>query len=187
MDFEKFLRDLPNEVEKTKSKVTYEVSVSNLPNVKDSLLKKDLEKLASNSGGKVKDITEGNATIKYSTPDAAVRGASRINAEKIKGRSLTAILKYDDYNNQASSSTSAPQNLSEKEEKCKELVLQIKNIFKNVTDIPLSSLQRFYTLKYGHNINVRPAGYNHVYELLKAHTLIFKISGKKKKTNEQYI
>lgn len=181
VDFDEFVCDLSNTVQGTiPQNLSFEIEVKNLPNKKTSILKKDLQRLAENSGGKIKEITGSEAIIKYTTPESAERGAKRLHDQKMHGKKIVAALKNNE--SEPSTSTAAPvrnESLGNKGEAEKLMVDQVKELFKDLKKIELNSLQRFYALKFGHNINVRQIGYTHVIELLRAHPHIFKISGMK--------
>lgn len=185
VDFDEFVNELPNAVVETNPpNVSFQIEITNLPNKKQAVLKNDLERLADNSGGKVKEITGGRAVIKYTTPESAQRGAKRLHDEKIRGKKIMANVKHTEP--EPSTSTAAPnrnQSLLGKHEQRENLIDEIKELFKDLNEIALNSIQRFYALKFGHNINVRRLGYNHIYELLRAHPHIFKISGMKNDKN----
>lgn len=175
VNFDAFVAGLPNIMEKISTAQVYEVEVKNLPSKKQSVLKKDLERMADNTGGKVKEIAKDRAILKYGTAEAAKRCVKRLNSEKLQGKKLVVNEKPS---SEASTSTGSERQ-SDKDVMSQELLKQIVDLFSGLKDIPLSSLQRFYSLKYGQLINVRILGYNHVFEFIQKYPHIFKISGNK--------
>lgn len=173
--FSDFVKDLPNTTEKNLPNPEYTVEISNLPKKKQCALKRDLEKMCDNTGGKVQEITEDKAILKYTTSEAAQRCVSRLHNIKLKGKKM--IVNEKDYN-EASSSAGKERQLSNKQKMSQELLAQIKELFKDLNDIPLHSIQRLYSLKYGKVIDIRATGHHHVLEFIKKYPHIFKISGK---------
>lgn len=102
VNFDDFVDDLPNIFEKISTNKEYKVQVTNLPGKKQCVLKRDLEGMADNTGGKVKAIAKDKAILKYSTAEAAKRCVKRLSNEKLKGKKL---ILHETHSSEASTST----------------------------------------------------------------------------------
>lgn len=156
--------------ENTLQEKTYKIELSNLPpDANRPLLKKQLSKLYENTGGKLLELRDTIAVIKFRTQEEQERGLVRMNGQRINNYEITA-----------KKVTSSSLSENEKQEQKLRLIREILSLFKeNQSEIRLHLVLKMYKTKFNRTLSYAHLGYTSIIELIQDFPTFLSITGEK--------